>query len=90
MSSLIARHSTIRFYNFIFQLFLIPIGDREYFSSHTALFSAVVLEHFLKTAAGEEDAAFYSSERKIHFFGNLIIFISCHMHGEGYAIIIAE
>ena len=39
VSSQIARHSTIRNYNLIFQLFFIPIGDREYFSSHSLVFS---------------------------------------------------
>ena len=56
----------------------------------SALFLAVVLEHLLEAAACEEDAALHSAERKIHLLGDLIVFVACHVHGEGDAVAVAE
>lgn len=40
----------------------------------------VVGELGLQAFAGEEDTAFDGAERKIHFFGNLVIFVSGNVH----------
>ncbi len=47
-------------------------------------------EAFLQFFAGEEDAALYSAEGKVHVFGYLIVFVACHVHGEGYAVFVGE
>lgn len=50
----------------------------------------VFAQHALQTLAGEEDAALDRAERQTHLFGNLAIFVSGDVHGEGHAVFLIE
>ncbi len=51
---------------------------------------AIVAEAFLQFLAGEENAALYSAERKIHFLSNLAVLVTGDVHGERNAVFVGE
>lgn len=55
-----------------------------------ASMQTIVLEHCLKTLAGEEDAALHCTHRQIHLFCDLAVFIACDMHRKRNSVAVAE
>ena len=51
---------------------------------------SVILEHALEALAGEEDTALDRAERKTHLVGDLIVFVTCDIHGEGHFVFARE
>ena len=52
--------------------------------------SAIIAEACLESAAGLQDAALDGAKRKIHLFGDFVVFVSGHVHREGNAVFVGE
>ena len=64
------------------------VFPRVLVNSHKDL--TIILERLLQTLAGKEDAALDRTEGKIHLLGYLIVLVAGYMHGERYAVVVAE
>lgn len=53
-------------------------------------FSAIIGETLLKSLTGEENAALDGSERELHVFRDLVVFVTCHVHRERNAVFFGE
>lgn len=52
--------------------------------------AAVVGKLLLQFLAGKEDAALDCAKGQIHVLGDFVVFVTCHVHREGDAVLVGK